>query len=76
MDTRKEYVRPAVESEEILEQTALQCTNSLDFRGTIPDPCEFKHHAFYGDWVGFLLCQIWPLLQNEAQCGRYRVPFS
>jgi hypothetical protein len=34
MDTRKMYVRPAVESEEILEQTSLACTGSEEGPGT------------------------------------------
>lgn len=69
MDTRKEYVEPTVESEEILEQTALQCTNSLDLQGTIPDlGCAIKHNAFYEQFDGWW-CAVWPIYFDEAQCA-------
>ena len=77
MDTRKEYVRPTVESEDILEQTALLCTQSFDIRGTIPAPnCDLKNNAFYADYQGWSWCTVWPILQDEATCAGYQIGFS
>lgn len=73
MDTRKGYVRPVIESEDILEQTALQCTQSFDVPVTVPIPeCTFKNNAFYEYWTN---C-VWPILYDADECAQFQVGFS
>jgi hypothetical protein len=73
MDTRKMYVRPAVESEEILEQTSLACTLAMwpDFPGkpscgpTLELDCAlplFKGGAFDSDQY----CSTLPLISFDC----------
>ena len=77
MDTRREYVKPGIESEEILEQTALQCSNSLDVHGTVPDPgCALKHNAFFAYYEGWEWCTVWPLYTDYSECYVNQVGFT
>ena len=46
MDTRKDYVAPAIAAEDNLEQTSLACTATEDWPGVTPGP----GGTFAGPW--------------------------